>query len=151
METYWLHGEYQSIVYPPEPGSVLVDQDPLLMNGLPPPLSLPPLTAVNPPLAIANPTSCAALNTAICPPNAAYQQQQLLPSPLESANKAAGLSSANQHNPLLPISERPPAAPSTKASSPTNNNSGQSTQNTGPSSASGGLITATWNLAPTPL
>ncbi len=36
METYWLHGEYQNIVYRPEEGSIIVDNDPLLVNGYPP-------------------------------------------------------------------------------------------------------------------
>ncbi|VDL62259.1 unnamed protein product [Hymenolepis diminuta] len=63
METYWLHGEYGNIVYPPAPGAVLVDNDPNLVNEAPP--SQPQLQPPAPPTSSCdNGSSCGDLTHA---------------------------------------------------------------------------------------
>lgn len=67
METYWLHGEYGDIVYPPAPGAAIVDNDPVLVNEAPPPSNppqLPPISCYGGNSSCGNPTHTAAAGAA---------------------------------------------------------------------------------------
>ncbi|KAM7537097.1 hypothetical protein Aperf_G00000073436 [Anoplocephala perfoliata] len=98
METYWLHGEYGDIVYPPAPGALIVDNDPVSVNEAPLPSNPPKMPPILP--HGGNPSSSISTHAA---------------APAGMATVANGVHEGDQHPIGVATSASPSLSPTTAA------------------------------------